>query len=73
MEVSGYDLLFRAADEGWADVANPNEATASTIVTTFGDIGLDRVVRAVRAGHAAAAIVVTRHGADPPTTSDLPA
>jgi len=38
-----------------------------------GDIGLDRVERAVRAGHAAAAIVVTRHGADPPTTADVPA
>ena len=44
MEVYGYELLFRAADEGWADVANPDEATASTIVTTFGDIGLETLV-----------------------------
>jgi hypothetical protein len=41
MEVYGYELLFRAADEGWADVANPNEATAHTILTTFGDIGVE--------------------------------
>ena len=32
---------------------------------------LDRLVGAVEAGHAAAAIVVTRHGADPPTLADL--
>jgi hypothetical protein len=29
MEVYGYELLFRAADESWADVENANEATAS--------------------------------------------
>ena len=44
MEVYGYELLFRAADESWADVENANEATASTIVTTFGDIGLETLV-----------------------------
>jgi EAL and modified HD-GYP domain-containing signal transduction protein len=44
MEVYGYELLFRAADESWADVENADEATASTIVTTFGDIGLDALV-----------------------------
>jgi c-di-GMP-related signal transduction protein len=44
MEVYGYELLFRAGDESWADVANADEATASTIVTTFGDIGLDTLV-----------------------------
>jgi fructokinase len=36
-----------------------------------GDEGLERVVRAVEAGHAAAGIVVTRQGADPPTRTDL--
>ncbi len=37
-----------------------------------GPTGLDDIVRAVDMGHAAAGIVVTRHGADPPTPSDLP-
>lgn len=36
-----------------------------------GDPGLERVVRAVEAGHRAAGVVVTRRGADPPTRSDL--
>ena len=44
MEVYGYELLFRAADESGDDVENANEATASTIVTTFGDIGLETLV-----------------------------
>ena len=44
MEVYGDELLFRAADEKLADVENADEATASTIVTTFGDIGLDTLV-----------------------------
>jgi fructokinase len=43
---------------GRSDLAGPN--------------GLEHVVRAVEMGHAAAGIVVTRHGADPPTQSDLP-
>ena len=33
----------------------------------------DAVVRAVRAAHAVAAVVVGRRGADPPRRSDLPA
>jgi fructokinase len=37
-----------------------------------GPIGLAHVVQAVEMGHAAAGIVVTRHGADPPTRADLP-
>jgi fructokinase len=37
-----------------------------------GDVGLEHAVRAVQAGHLAAGVVVTRHGADPPTSSDLP-
>ena len=35
------------------------------------DVEVATVVRAVRAGHAAAGVVVTRRGADPPTLHDL--
>lgn len=34
---------------------------------------VDELARAVRAGHAVAAVAVTRHGADPPTRAELPA
>ncbi|HYX86488.1 MAG TPA: HDOD domain-containing protein [Gaiellales bacterium] len=45
MEVYGYELLFRATNEDEAaTIADLNEATASTIVTTFADIGLEALV-----------------------------
>ncbi len=37
------------------------------------DIGLDNLTNAVAAAHAAAAVVVTRRGADPPTRAELAA
>src|ERR671936_2816629 len=45
MEVYGYELLFRATNEDEAaTIADLNEATASTIVTTFAYIGLEALV-----------------------------
>jgi c-di-GMP phosphodiesterase len=45
MEVWAYELLFRAAnDDDRAELRNANTATASTVVTTFADIGLDALV-----------------------------
>jgi EAL and modified HD-GYP domain-containing signal transduction protein len=44
MEVYAYELLFRAADVDHADITDHEAATASTVVTTFSDIGLDALV-----------------------------
>src|SRR5262249_17980859 len=43
-EVSASELLFREGDAARADIANEEAATASTVVTTFSDIGLDALV-----------------------------
>jgi EAL and modified HD-GYP domain-containing signal transduction protein len=44
LDVYAYELLFRAGDVDHADVADEEAATASTVVTTFADIGLDALV-----------------------------
>ena len=44
--------------------------TASSL--TRDDVSIEALTSAVRAAHAAAALVVTRHGADPPLRSELP-
>lgn len=56
--VGAFMACWSTSGLGRSDLAGPN--------------GLEHVVRAVEMGHAAAGIVVTRHGADPPTQSDLP-
>jgi c-di-GMP phosphodiesterase len=44
LDVYAYELLFRAGDVDHADVVDHESATASTVVTTFADIGLDSLV-----------------------------
>jgi EAL and modified HD-GYP domain-containing signal transduction protein len=44
LDVYAYELLFRAGDVDHADVLDDEVATASTVVTTFADIGLDALV-----------------------------
>jgi c-di-GMP phosphodiesterase len=44
LDVYAYELLFRAGDVDHADVVDEEVATASTVVTTFADIGLDSLV-----------------------------
>jgi EAL and modified HD-GYP domain-containing signal transduction protein len=44
LEVYAYELLFRDADTNHAAFSDEEAATASTVVTTFSDIGLDALV-----------------------------
>jgi EAL and modified HD-GYP domain-containing signal transduction protein len=44
LDVFGYEMLFRGADVETADFTDDNAATASTIVTTIADIGLEALV-----------------------------
>src|SRR6185503_10470042 len=44
LDVFGYEMLFRAADVETAEFTDDNAATASTIVTTIADIGLESLV-----------------------------
>jgi c-di-GMP phosphodiesterase len=44
LDVYAYELLFRSGDVDHADVLDDEVATASTVVTTFADIGLDALV-----------------------------
>jgi c-di-GMP phosphodiesterase len=44
LDVYAYELLFRAGDVDHAEVVDDESATASTVVTTFADIGLDSLV-----------------------------
>jgi EAL and modified HD-GYP domain-containing signal transduction protein len=44
LEVYAYELLFRDGDVDHADISDQEAATASTVVTTFSDIGLDALV-----------------------------
>ncbi len=46
LEVFGYEMLFRGADVASAEFADDNAATASTVVTTIADIGLESLVGA---------------------------
>jgi EAL and modified HD-GYP domain-containing signal transduction protein len=46
LEVFGYEMLFRGADVASAEYADVNAATASTVVTTIADIGLEALVGA---------------------------
>jgi EAL and modified HD-GYP domain-containing signal transduction protein len=42
--VVGFELLFRRASTGGANVSDPEQATADVVVKTFADFGLERVV-----------------------------
>jgi EAL and modified HD-GYP domain-containing signal transduction protein len=44
LEVYAYELLFRDGDVDHADISDQEAATASTVGTTFSDIGLDSLV-----------------------------
>jgi len=44
LDVYAYELLFRSADIDFADHRDGDSATASTVVATFADIGLDALV-----------------------------
>jgi EAL and modified HD-GYP domain-containing signal transduction protein len=44
LDVYAYELLFRSGDVDHADHSDGDAATASTVVTTFADIGLDALV-----------------------------
>jgi c-di-GMP phosphodiesterase len=44
LDVYAYELLFRAGDVDHAVISDEESATASTVVTTFSDIGLDALV-----------------------------
>lgn len=61
VDTIGAGDTFGGAVCAWLDRAN----------VAWGDLDVGHVERAVTAGHAAAAVVVTRRGADPPVASDL--
>jgi EAL and modified HD-GYP domain-containing signal transduction protein len=44
LEVTGYELLFRAGDPPKALVSHPEGATATVVLNSFTEIGLDRIV-----------------------------
>jgi c-di-GMP phosphodiesterase len=44
LEVNGYELLFRGANENVAIVSDHDEATSTVVVNAFTEIGLDNVV-----------------------------
>jgi c-di-GMP phosphodiesterase len=44
LEVAGYELLFRGAEASAALVADPEGATASVVLNSFTEIGLERLV-----------------------------
>ena len=44
LDVYAYELLFRDGDVDHAEISDEESATASTVVTTFSDIGLDALV-----------------------------
>jgi EAL and modified HD-GYP domain-containing signal transduction protein len=44
LEVEGYELLFRGGSDGEALVANPEGATATVVLNSFTEIGLERIV-----------------------------
>lgn len=44
LEVVGYELLFRAGDATTAVVSDPEGATASVVLNSFTELGLERVV-----------------------------
>jgi len=46
LEVVGYELLFRAGDATTAVVADPERATATVVLNSFTELGLERVVGA---------------------------
>jgi c-di-GMP phosphodiesterase len=49
LQVAGYELLFRGSDASEALVADPEGATASVLLNTFTEIGLERLVGSHRA------------------------
>ncbi len=49
LKVAGYELLFRGGDASEALVADPEGATASVLLNTFTEIGLERLVGSNRA------------------------
>ncbi len=49
MNAMGYELLFRAGPTREAFVVDPEQATASVVLNTFTEIGLDRLVGSRRA------------------------
>ena len=44
LQVAGYELLFRGGDAATALVADPEGATASVVLNSFTEIGLERIV-----------------------------
>ena len=46
LHVAGYELLFRGGDAATALVADPEGATASVVLNSFTEIGLERLVGA---------------------------
>src|SRR3954451_13845804 len=44
LEVNGYELLFRGANENVAIVSDHDEATSTVVMNAFTEIGLDNVV-----------------------------
>jgi EAL and modified HD-GYP domain-containing signal transduction protein len=48
-QVVAYELLYRARDENYADIRDPDLATTEVFINTFMDIGLDRVTGQRRA------------------------
>jgi len=44
LEVAGYELLFRGGEASRARVADPEGATASVVLNSFTEIGLERLV-----------------------------
>jgi len=46
LDVVGYELLFRSGPENWARVEDSEEATASVVIGSLTEIGLERLVGA---------------------------
>ena len=44
LEVVGYELLLRNSEENRARFSDANQATATTMLSSFGEMGLDSLV-----------------------------
>ncbi len=47
-QLIGYELLFRATDCGYAEISDMEQASASVIITTLTDFGIERVLGSLK-------------------------
>jgi EAL and modified HD-GYP domain-containing signal transduction protein len=49
LDVTGYELLFRGANQNVAVISDHDEATSTVVINAFTEMGLERVVGTRRA------------------------